>query len=252
MALKSAILAKVLLKKVIITGIGAGPLSTKKSKKLTKLICRLSKVIGVRDIESEIFLKSLNINESKIIRGADIALLWPAYLKIEDRVRKNIGIQFDPQNYSEYTENPVAHNIKERISQLAKSNNTTLLINGNYDSFLHNENKSATQLKYKSMKEFLAGLSGLKVIVTTHLHIAIAAYALRIPCFSIYVREKTKRFYNQIGHPERAIDMKTATIADINKLCESITNVSWTIFDEKKLTQLKKEAKSILKLVENY
>jgi len=75
------------------------------------------------------------------------------------------------------------------------------------------------------------------------------AYSQRIPCFSLYVREKTKRFYDQIGHPERAIDLSTATVKDFEKLIEAAQNAEWTDRDEETLTRLQGEARTLLDFV---
>jgi polysaccharide pyruvyl transferase WcaK-like protein len=96
----------------------------------------------------------------------------------------------------------------------------------------------------------LPRLAGLKAIFTSHLHLAIAAYSQRIPCFSLYVREKTKRFYHQIGHPERAVALNGATVGDLQKIIEKAEKVHWTKKDEEKLQFLKQNAQKLLKILD--
>lgn len=249
LALRAGVYGKIKGRKAIVTAVGAGPLKMSSSKLLVKALSILVSKIGVRDKESAQFLKKQGINKNKILQGADIALLWKDKLVCDVTQSKKIGIQFDVDSYTEDTDKMKVNIIKETIKEFIKkrTDSCALVTNGNYDSQLLDEKyRQIDQMKYAYLPAFLAQLSGLKVIITSHLHLAIAAYAARIPCYSIYVREKTRRFYEQIGHPERAISIKDADKNVINHILRQIENAKWTNYDETRLRRLKKEAAKLV------
>ena len=250
---KAAIDAKLRLKRVLSTGIGAGPLTYKKSYLLTYLICLLSEKIGVRDSESVRFLHKIGVLKKKIIEGADVALLSPDYLVNNVRKNNKIGIQFDVMHFVDIVKgNNEIRTIFNEVDGFVKqnANDAMLITNGRNRSQLLLMNDGIGALCYKGyLPDFIDQLAGIDAIFTSHLHLAITAYAYRIPCFSLYVREKTKRFYDQIGHPERAIDLKTATVQDCKSLLSQLKTVKWTDFDEQRLTQLKNKAIHLLDII---
>jgi hypothetical protein len=188
-----------------------------------------------------------------LVRGADIALLCSDYIDFDKSQSTKIGFQFDIGSYQDILKgNPDIFNIYRCIGKYVtlNSSNIVLISNGNFKSQLYKEfGQNCEILCYSELEKFLPVLAGLKAIFTSHLHLAITAYSLRIPCFSLYVREKTKRFYNQIGHPERAIDLKHAEVEVFYKLIDDLENSKWTDKDEKCLTKLKKEAQSLLDII---
>jgi len=240
-------------KRITATGIGAGPLTMEKSRLLTRQIAAITEKIGVRDFESIAFLKSLGIHDDKLVVGADIALLSGKYLKFDVNYINRIGIQFDIGSYSDVINaNQNSFEIFECVKKYANKNssNVILISNGNFKSQLvDNSNFNSSQLHYTDLSTFLPVLAGLKAVFTSHLHLAITAYSLKIPCFSIYVREKTRRFYAQINHPERAVDLRYATPEDFHQLIKDINEAQWTESDEERLKFLKKEAMKLLEIL---
>lgn len=249
LALKTAIYSKITGKKVIVNPVGAGPLKLFSSKIITLVLGKLVSRIGVRDKKSEKFLIQLGIDKKKIICGADTVFLLPKIIKLRKQKKRKYGIQFDIDAYVN-KKNSVYENYKNIIKNFVKKriNNYMLITNGNYSSQLYSlDLRDMEELKYSFLPSFLNKIISLKAILTTHLHLSVIAYTLKIPCFSIYVREKTKRFYKLIGHPERAISLYNSTEKDLKLFLNELIKVKWTDFDEKKLKELKKEA---LKLVD--
>ncbi len=249
LALKAVILCLFTRKNYIITGVGAGPLAMKTSKILTIINSLFTDFIGVRDVESRTFLVKLGVNRNIIVHGADIALLWNDILGIDNKVKKNkIGIQYDIGSYVNHINNNKSILVNNKLKNYLHKNKgkITVVTNGPYQSELTRELKNINEINYDYLPEFLKKLKGLKVILTSHLHLAIAAYAARIPCFSIYVREKTKRFYKQIGHPERAIKLEDATEKNISNILSQLEKTSWTDYDESTLIKLKNQAKKLI------
>jgi polysaccharide pyruvyl transferase WcaK-like protein len=118
--------------------------------------------------------------------------------------------------------------------------------------------KSVLQLpgpeaNYTLMSDFLPELTRCRVVVTTHLHLAIAAYAARIPCYTLAINSKTRRFYHQIGHPDRCIDIPGSgtdishALADL--LRRAPYDCEWSAHDEARLAHLEAKAGQALELL---
>ena len=115
LALKAAMYGKLTGKRIVTTGVGAGPLSRKKSVLLTLALGVLSEKIGVRDKESYSFLAKIGINSNKLIEGADIALLAPDYFMFPDAKTSRYGFQFDADYFPDIRNNSNLAAIKDDI-----------------------------------------------------------------------------------------------------------------------------------------
>ncbi|WP_150459967.1 polysaccharide pyruvyl transferase family protein [Nesterenkonia ebinurensis] len=249
---RSALNGKLAEKKTFVTSVGAGPWILESSKFMTLIVTMMADKIGVRDDESYKHLRSLGVNTSKVVQGADLALLTSDYLEFEPVLQDKIGLQFDIWSFRDVLNNPEADNIRETVRSYAASNSANVALVGNTarNSQIHGPGTEDCELlNYEHLQRFLPRLAGLKAMFTSHLHLAIVAHSQRIPCFSLYVREKTKRFYDQIGHPERAIDLSTATVSDFKKLIEMAEEAEWTEQDEATLLSLQKQSRTLLEFV---
>lgn len=252
LAAKAALLSRLLGKRVVISGVGAGPLELTKSRALVRLACALASKVGVRDQESEQFLVSLGVRPGKIRCGADLALLLEDKLVIERKPQALLGFQFDIDSFGQELASTNASALRLGLQQLISSHpdDKALISNGRRSSqLLSGCRGEVTEIRYSHLGRFLSDLSGCRAVLTSHLHIAIAAYAMRIPCFSLYVREKNQRFFRQIGRPDRAVSLQRATAADLERLLAEMQSASWTPYDESHLLDLKGNAQSLLDLL---
>lgn len=253
LAVKVAIEGSSAGKRVITTGIGAGPLELERSKELSLQIIALSEKVGIRDSESRIFLEQLGVDKDKLVEGADVALLCSRYLNFDRKMSDKIGLQFDISNFKDViSANPHISDIYNAVIKYAGDNRlkTILISNGNFKSQLCGGlAENCETLCYADLRSFLPRLAGLRAIFTSHLHLAITAYSMKIPCFSLYVREKTRRFYDQIGYPERAIDLTNATVDDFERIIREVEKASWNSKDDENLHRLQMEAMKLLELI---
>lgn len=235
-------------KRVFITSVGAGPWILERSKMLAFGVSIIAEKIGVRDQDSFNHLASIGIKGEKVVLGADCALLSSDYLDFKPQASGKIGLQFDVRQFSDIHENPNITLITKAIQSYIrkKHNNVVLVSNGDAPSAFHKVNSSCEILKYNDLQTYLPRLSSLRSIFTSHLHLAITSYSQRIPTFSLFVREKTKRFYEQIGRPERAIDLKVATLHDFERFIAAAETATWTDRDEETLQKLQSQARSLL------
>ena len=239
-------------KRVYITSVGAGPWILERSKMLAFAVSLVSEKIGVREQESYDHLRGLGVTDRKLVLGADLALLTPDLLQYPTAQSGKLGLQFDVSNFKDVHENPQAAAIVEAMGRYAQTHasDVVLIRNGRAKSEIAAAAPSAELLSYTALEDYLPRLAGLRSIFTSHLHLAITSYSQRIPSFSLYVREKTRRFYEQIGHPERAIDLRSATVADFERFIAAAETATWTDEDEANLQRLKTEARRLVDFVQ--
>jgi len=239
-------------KAVYVTSVGAGPWLRERSRELALSTAALADRVGVREIESYEHMLGIGVPEDKLVLGADLALLTPEILKFRPARGGSLGLQFDVEAFDDVKENPHFAEIVAAVGEYAKSHadDVVLIRNGRARSEISAVAPNATRLSYSELATFLPQLASMRALFTSHLHLAITSYAQRIPTYSLYVREKTRRFYEQIGHPERAIDLRIATPDDLAQFLEAASSALWTDDDEARLSQLKRKAGTLLDFVQ--
>lgn len=238
-------------KPVYITSVGAGPWILERSKMLAFAVSLISEKVGVREQESYDHLRSLGVTNKKLVLGADLALLTPELLDFRKKPSGKLGLQFDVNAFTDVHDNPHLPAILDALGKYADSHasDVVLLRNGKAKSEIAPAAPSAELLSYTRLGTYLPRLAGLRALFTSHLHLAITSYSQRIPTYSLFVREKTRRFYEQIGHPERAIDLRTATLGDFKRFIVEAESARWTNDDEATLQRLKGESRKLLDFI---
>ena len=234
-----------------VTSVGAGPWILDRSRMLAYGVSLIAERIGVREQESYDHLRSLGVTENKLVLGADLALLTPDLLDFTASPSGKLGMQFDVNAFADVKDNPALPAIIEAAGQYAANHSTDVILlhNGKSKSQLAAAAAEATTLSYTKLADFLPVLGGMRSLFTSHLHLAITSYSMRIPTFSMYVREKTRRFYDQIGRPERAIDLRSATVDDFQRFIAAAETATWTETDEESLQRLKRESRTLLDFI---
>lgn len=249
---KAAMAGDLAGKRVFVTSVGAGPWILERSKMLAFGVSLIADKIGVRDQESFDHLASIGVSGDKVVLGADCALLSADYLDFKAKPSGKIGLQFNTGQFRHVQKNSGLSQIIDAVNQYAAANSdgVTIVSNTYSKSPISEAAPEAETLNYTNLEDYLPRLAGLKSIFTSHLHLAITSYSQRIPTFSLYVREKTKRFYDQTGHPERCIDLSVATLDDFKRFMDAAEAAIWTDEDENTLQRLQKEARSLLAFVD--
>lgn len=236
---------------VYITSVGAGPWILERSRMLAFGVSLISEKVGVREQESYDHLKSLGVTDKKLVLGADLALLTPDLLNFRAKASGKLGLQFDVNAFTDVQGNPHLPAIIDAVGEYARTHaaDVVLLRNGKAKSEIAPAAPEAELLSYTRLQTYLPRLAGLRALFTSHLHLAITSYSQRIPTYSLFVREKTRRFYEQIGHPERAIDLRGATVDDLKRFIAAAETAAWTDQDESTLQRLKQESRKLIDLV---
>lgn len=236
---------------LVVTSVGAGPWLRDRSRQLALGVCSRAAAVGVRDQESYDHLRKLGVPADKIVLGADAALLTPEYLKFTADRSGKLGLQFDVSAFADVQDNPELPGIVETLGAYARKRRKDVILirNGSARSEIAPAAPGAELLSYTTLEDFLPRLAGMRALFTSHLHLAITSYSQRIPTFSLYVREKTRRFYDQIGHPERALDLRVATVKDLKRFLAAAEKAKWTSEDEGALRTLTKAANLLVDIV---
>lgn len=236
---------------VVVSSVGAGPWLRQRSRDLARTVSERSVAVGVREQESYDHLRGLGVAEDKLVIGADVALLTPDYLDFPTSESRKLGLQFDVSAFEDVKSNPELPAILETLGKYAqrRRKDVVLIRNGRARSEIAAAAPGAELLSYTTLETFLPKLAGLRALFTSHLHLAITSYAQRVPTYSLYVREKTRRFYEQIGRPERALDLKTATVTDLKRFLAAAEKAKWTDADEATLQRLKADAQKLVALI---
>lgn len=238
-------------KPLYVTSVGAGPWTLERSRMLAFGVSLVANRVGVREQESYDHLRNLGVAEEKLVLGADLALLTPELLPFRPAQGGKFGLQFDVNAFRDVAHNPALPAIVETVGTYAQTHasDVVLLRNGKTASEIAEAAPEAERLSYTTLETFLPRLAGLRSLFTSHLHLAITSYSQRIPTYSIYVREKTRRFYEQIGHPERALDLRHATAEDAKRFLAQAESATWSDEDETTLLQLKNEARTLIDFI---
>lgn len=236
---------------LVVTSVGAGPWLRARSRELARSVSERATVVGVREQESYDHLRGLGVAEEKLVLGADVALLTPEYLDFSATPSRKLGLQFDVSAFDDVQGNPELPAIVETLGKYARKRRKDVILvrNGRARSEIAPAAPGAELLSYTTLQDFLPRLAGMRALFTSHLHLAITSYSQRIPTYSLYVREKTRRFYEQIGRPERALDLRVATVSDLKRFLDAAEKAQWTDADEMTLQRLKGDAQRLVDLI---
>lgn len=245
----SSVVRTILRRRTVIAGVGAGPLALRSSRLYASLACKLVSRIGVRDRESFDFVQQELLRHAggKLVEGADVALLWPEVLMppAREAMRGKVGIQLDPRilDWPPW--------ISDLIRDFASSQSSLVYLS-NLETPTQAEELlglPGEHVRYERLEEFMGELRGCSLLLTSHLHLAIAAYAIGIPTVTLAINHKTPRFYEQIGHPERCVLLSEATPEKVRSLIEQAETASWSEFDQLRLCHLRQSAQRMLQQV---
>jgi len=214
-----ALLFQMLRKPVYIIGVGGGPIDSKwLRRKIKRLVNHAQKVI-VRDEETRDYFIAYGVKNS-IELSTDTALSYDkeSIQKIEDEDFQNLFC--NKKVLLLHTERPSNQEIAKKIIPsinifLEKHKEYGVVFGYDYPI---NESLEETvcfkelccetkyAYKYKNTDQMIALLNASDCIITTKLHVGImgALCGKSVISFPTH-REKTQRFYKQIGYPERCI-----------------------------------------------
>ena len=214
--------------KTAVIGIGAGNYLWGPSATVVKKICEKALYVSTRDCESTEFLNRIGVSRY-IETCSDIAqTINKKELNITERMSLNpkrkyiylhIGYQMDiAQLFAKgikpfLDKNPNVDVILGADSVL-KIDKTTAYIQ---DYLGHNR---TIFYNYTTPDNLCWILSQCNLVITYKLHVGILTAALSKSVIAFPKHEKVKRYYHQIGEPDRILDFESTSPQDITRMAE--------------------------------
>lgn len=216
-------------KKLIVLGVGAGPLNNFFMRNGVKLIANRSELITVRDHESYECLKKLSSNEN-IIECGDLILTYKPQFIDKNSFSKQLNNIVDTKNDYKYClihynhDSIALEKFAIAINSFAKNNPNykfivtadCILEDDGFDKFRHICNAELIHYEYSNPYELSTLISFCDLVLTCKLHVGVVACLLGKSVISVACHyEKTKRFYEQINESERCIPLYSCIPEDI-------------------------------------
>lgn len=205
---------------IYIMGVGAGPFTKAPFSRIAKTILNYATVLTVRNDESKKYCVEYGVTNS-IMVTADTALLIKQYMQTHNR---EIPLPFDKNGKAlcllHIDANP---NVMDQIRTAVKpalcafltehSEYMLVLISDvKMDQNIYKDYQEMFEdtdlqiLQYENPWLLCSCIKQSDLIITTKLHVGIIGCAMGVSVLSFpFVPNKTKRFYKQIGEPDRCI-----------------------------------------------
>lgn len=207
------VLRRVLFKKYIFIGTGFGPLTHPIASKIAKFILNGADSINLRDKESVEYASKLVI-KSKLNETADLV---PGYIS-KNYTRKKDQKKLILHIHLKYGDNIKLNKIltsfidfknnifKEHSIEIISDSENDIQQNWFFDS-IKNKYPDILIKPYNNFEETINTLSNADFVVTNKLHVAIVSASMAIPVASIFMHNKTKRFFEQLNRANSAIPL---------------------------------------------
>lgn len=215
-----------------IIGVGAGPLSNRLTRRAIVRLCSRADVVAVRDEESCEYLRGFGVRREDVVVTADAALTIGA---LGDRCslaagsdpplgyrrrERNIGIHLllprEMSHFSELlvgglirfaTKHPETAFVFFADSRREGVTSEDQRPSGLVMTLIQQLGARSSFVPYKEPLTLLNLLASLDMVITTKLHVGIAAVALGIPVVSLPYHYKVARFYRQVNASDHCVPL---------------------------------------------
>lgn len=242
--LKLVLTAKLLRKKVIILGAGAGPLQTQRGRFLSKLLVNLADWSVWRDPDSITLLKEIGCRDGKLQLGTDLLLSCPSIRsasdKMRDRGRKHVGVSFfgfhdyvhgDRKQSERYFDEVVNLTIR-----LSKEGYTVHFFCMQRD-FAGKDNLFASAVKaripevqivdfFTDPDAFLDKLRGMDFAIGMRYHFLLLCYLMKIPLIGISYNPKVASLLRELELDRYTVEVDGVNADSLFALFKKLTGES--------------------------
>lgn len=224
-------------KPIVISGVGGGPLSNKFIRMPMKIIMDKAMFVTVRDEETKEYYKEYGVQREITVTSDTAQVISENMIPILDNaVQNNIYKVFNKDKIvflHMYGKEEIDNKIIEKVipplnSFLNKHKDFGVIIGYDWKQDtkkLKNvkeliDCKSVYIYKYENAWQFCSLLNNTDLIITPKLHVGIVGSSLGKSVISMPMhKEKTKRYYDQIGEQKRCISLDNS---NFNKVYETI------------------------------
>lgn len=219
-------LFELLKKPVYIIGVGGGPLISKKLRNSCVKMLNNASYISVRDIETKEYFESYGV-KMDIVLSTDTAQVITSDELSKYHMDSNTNI-LDPNKKYIFLHVVNKPAIDKKMSEsIAPAINRFLFDHPDYDVVIGNDEITDVRLlktynaiiddrkiafDYESIFQLCSILNKMNFVVTPKLHVGIVSASLGKSVLSFPIhREKTERYYRQIGEQRRCVHMDNVT-----------------------------------------
>lgn len=226
-------------KPIMVLGVGGGPITNKLLRKVICLVIDHATAITVRDEETANYYKSYGVKKVINVTSDTAQVITTDLLPpLDEVVKNNIKEIFRDKKIiflhalgSNNREKMFSEKIIRPLNNfLAKHNDYGIIIgyDGIHSKSIEDLNikeklvcESTYCYKYEHPWQLCSLLNEVDLIITAKLHVGIVGATLSKSVISFPVHsEKTKRYYKQIGEPERCIPLQDATPQIVENMLE--------------------------------
>lgn len=225
-------------KKIIIIGVGAGPLTSKILQRSAKHIFEYANLVVVRDEMSKKYMLTYGVRKDIKVTADAAQIIQKDYFAEYSNSRQVTSLFLDGYKTIFLHVNPtnndlIIQKIIPAVKQFLNRHEEYKVIIG-CDQYNKEQKIVLNDLErrftlyncavyyYEYPKELCALLSRVDFVITTKLHVGIVASTLGKAVVSIAGHyNKIKRYYTQIGEDNRCIELETSNTEDIYNLIET-------------------------------
>ena len=204
---------RVLKKKYAFFGTGFGPLTHPLASKIAGFILKGADIVNLRDKESVQFASRL-IEKDTINETADLVPYYISNNYVRKEEKKIILHMHLPVGDESRFRKIVDEYLIFRDKQLPE--HEIVIISDSEDDIqqtwffeiLKSDYQEIKLSEYSSYNKTIEELRGASFVVTNKLHVAIVASSMKIPVASIYMHNKTLRYFEQLNRVGSAMSLE--------------------------------------------
>lgn len=230
-------------KPIIISGVGGGPLTSKLLRKSMSFIISKALVVTVRDEETKQYFHNYGVERDIKVTSDTAQVITEDILPpLEDSLAKQLKKRFSGKKRiflhlygKEEIDNKYLEKIIPPLNEFINKNSEYGVVIG-FDGKKNIENmrlsvenllncETIMMYNYDDPWQLCSLLNVIDLIITPKLHVGILGATLSKSVISLPMhKEKTERYYKQIGEPERCITLEDSSYYDISATIEKFHN----------------------------
>jgi len=230
-------------KPIVISGVGGGPLTSKLLRKSMAFIMKKSLIVTVRDEQTKAYFKEYGVKRNIIVTSDTAQTITKSIIPpLDHSVENDIENTFSNKKKiflhlygKENIDNKIIRKVIAPLNDFLSNNKDYGVVIGfdwkkNIEP-IRNQLKGLISCdttyfyKYEDPWQFCSLLNNMNVIITPKLHVGIIGATFSKSVISLPMhREKTIRYYQQIGESERCISLNDSTYNDVRETLNKFHN----------------------------
>ncbi|MGD7024736.1 polysaccharide pyruvyl transferase family protein [Rossellomorea vietnamensis] len=234
--------------KILIYGVGVGPLSTKLGKFLVKNLTDIASTISVRDENSKLLLKHIGVKkEVAVIGDPAFSNKVPSTKEKKDLMKVGVtAVPYFSKDYwpvhDEVKYNSFVNSFAANLDKLIQDSNAELIffstkypedVKVTEDIYKQLVNKERASINVNNMKpnELIELTADLDLVIGTRLHSLIISILTKTPVIGIEYHNKVKDFMEEVNLPEYSLSIEVLSRNNnsIERLYTELNkDINWT------------------------